>query len=316
MKSAIAVLTYRRLHALQEELKGLAQHCSNYPIAVFEDMGQRDGTTRFLSHGRVAKPRPDLLATEMVMTDEAVQAQLSEEERLLGVKPKIPRFFIGERNLGVSGNSNRAIRWFLEETDADHLCLLNDDLHILGDFAHFYQRGHADLDVGMFCFLPTGGVYDHESYKFHLVRSRGYNIRLMPRLTGIMISLTRKLLEKVGYFDTRFGKFGEEHCDFTYRCRFAGGIKLEGQDQPCLDIQPDVPLLKHQDVETSVTGPERQRANAEASTAMRAASQRYFHEHYHRPFRLVTPKYVGTFGGRNGMPFHEFQGHALVTDLV
>jgi hypothetical protein len=53
MKSAIAILTYRRLPALQEELKGLAQHfCSNYPIAVFEDMGERDGTSRFLSWNR------------------------------------------------------------------------------------------------------------------------------------------------------------------------------------------------------------------------------------------------------------------------
>jgi hypothetical protein len=57
MKSAIAILTYRRLHALQEELKGLAQHCSNYPIGVFEDMGERDGTSRFLAHGRVAECR-------------------------------------------------------------------------------------------------------------------------------------------------------------------------------------------------------------------------------------------------------------------
>jgi hypothetical protein len=49
---------------------------------------------------------------------------------------------------------------------------------------------------------------------------------------------------------------------------------------------------------------------------MRAASQRYFHEHYYQPFRLVTPKWVGTFGGRQGIPFDELRGHALVTDLV
>jgi glycosyltransferase involved in cell wall biosynthesis len=240
---------------------------------------------------------------------------LSPEERLLGVKPNVPRFFLGDQNLGVSGNSNRAIKWFLEETDADHLCLLNDDLHILGDFVSFYQRGHVDLGVGMFCFCPSGGVYDHDSYRWVTVRSRGYTVRLMPRLTGIMISLSRKLLEKVGYFDTRFGKFGEEHCDFTYRCRFAGGIKLDGQDQGCLDIEPPTPLLKHQDVETSVTGTDRQKANVEASAAMQAASKRYFHEHYYQPFRLKTPKWVGSFGGRQGIPFGEMRGHALVTDL-
>jgi GT2 family glycosyltransferase len=316
MKSAIAILTYRRLPALQEELKGLQQFCSNYPIAVFEDCGERDATSRFLSWNRKPVPRRNLLATEMVMTDETIQASLSEEERLMGVRPKIPRFFLGEQNLGVSGNSNRAIRWFMEETDADHLCLLNDDLHILGDFVNFYARAHADLGVGMFCFCPSGGVYDHESYKWVTVRSRGYSVRLMPRITGIMISLSRKLLEKVGYFDTRFGKFGEEHCDFTYRCRFVGGIKLDGHEQGCLDVEPPTPLLKHQEVETSVSGGERTRANAEASHAMRAASQRYFHEPPYQPFRLVTPKWVGTFGNRSGIPFDELRGHTLVTDLV
>lgn len=316
MKSAIAILTYRRLHALQEELKGIQQHCAHYPLAVFEDMGMRDGTSRFLSQGRVVKPRPDLLADEMVMTPEAVQASLSEEERLLGVEPNIPRYFLGTHNLGVSGNSNRALKWFMEETDADHLCLLNDDLHVLGDFVSFYGRGHTDLDVGMFCFCPSGGVYDHDSYRWVTVRSRGYAVRLMPRLTGIMISITRKLIQKVGYFDTRFGKFGEEHCDFTYRCRFAGGIRLEGQDQGCLDLEPPTPLLRHQEVETSVTGIDRQKANTEASLAMREASKRYSHEHYYQPFRLKTPKWVGSFGGRQGLPFSEMRGHTLVTDLV
>jgi hypothetical protein len=316
MKSAIAILTYRRLHALQEELKGLQQFCSNYPIAVFEDRGERDGTSRFMSWNRTPVPRPDLMATEMVMPEEVIQAALSEEERLLGVRPKIPRFFLGEHNLGVAGNSNRAIKWFMDETDADHLCLLNDDLHVLGDFVSFYQRGHVDLGVGMFCFCPSGGVYDHESYKWITVRSRGYGVRLMPRLTGIMISLSRKLLEKVGYFDTRFGKFGEEHCDFTYRCRFVGGIKLDGHDQSCLDLEPPTPLLKHQEVETSVTGQERQKANMEASHSMRAASQRYFHEPPYQPFRLLNPKWVGTFGNQSGIPFGELRGHKLVTDLV
>jgi hypothetical protein len=166
---------------------------------------------------------------------------MSEEDTLLGREAKTSaRHFLGTENLGVSGNSNRAIKWFMDETDADHLCLCNDDLHVLGDFVSFYQRGHVDLDVGMFCFCPHGGVYDHDSYKWVTVRSRGYSIRLMPRMTGIMISITRKLIEKVGYFDTRFGKFGEEHCDYTYRCRFAGGIRLDGQDQGCLDLEPAV----------------------------------------------------------------------------
>lgn len=312
MKSALAILTYRRLHALTEMLKGVTQHCPHYPLAVFEDCGQRDGTSRAMSLGRKPVPRPDLLADEMVITPEAAAAALTEEEKLLGVTKAFPRFFLGTENLGVSGNSNRAIKWFMEETDADHLCLCNDDLHVLGDFVSFYQRGHLDLDVGMFCFCPSGGVYSHESYKWVSVRSRGYSVRLMPRITGIMISITRKLIEKVGYFDTRFGKFGEEHCDYTYRCRFAGGIRLDGSDQGCLDLDPPSgnPLLTHQEVETSVTGPERTKADQEASAAMRTAASRYAHEHYYRPFSLKNVPFAGTFGKHPGIPVEELKGYA------
>jgi GT2 family glycosyltransferase len=316
MKSAIAVLTFRRLHALAEMLKGVSEHCSHYPLAIFEDCGQRDGTSGFLSQGRKTKARPDLLSDEMIMTPEAISAATSEEEKLLGADKNFPRVFLGTENLGVAGNSNRAIRWFMEETDADHLCLCNDDLHVLGDFVSFYGRGHADLGVGMFCFCPSGGQYDHDSYKWVTVRSRGYAIRLMPRLTGIMISITRKLIEKVGYFDTRFGKFGEEHCDYTYRCRFAGGISLDGVDQGCLDLEPPQPLLQHQEVQTSLNGVEREKANQEASVAMRAAAARYQFEHYHRPFSLKSLKSVGTFGGHDGIPISELGGYALAEPAV
>lgn len=312
MKSAIAILTYRRLHALAEMLKGYVNSCSHYPLGIFEDCGQRDGTSRFLSQGRDMVPRPELLADEMVITKRAVEESMTEEEKLLGVTKLFPKVFLGTENLGVAGNSNRAIKWFMDETDADHLCLCNDDLHILGDFVSFYRQGHSDLDVGMFCFCPSGGVYDHESYKWVTVRSRGYAVRLMPRITGIMISITRKLIEKVGYFDTRFGKFGEEHCDYTYRCRFAGGIKLDGIIQGCLDIEPAAPLLRHQEVATSVTGVERAKADREASEAMQAASKRYASEHYHRPFSLKYQHSVGVFGDHPGIPIADLNRYSLL----
>jgi hypothetical protein len=301
-------------------VNGIDKHCHHYPLAIFEDCGQRDATSRAMSIGRKAVPRPDLLADEMVMTPEGAQAAMSEEDKLLGVKPNFARHFLGTENLGVAGNSNRAIKWFMDETDADHLCLCNDVLHVLGDFVSFYQHGHVDLDVGMFCFCPHGGVYDHDSYKWVTVRSRGYAIRLMPRLTGIMISITRKLIEKVGYFDTRFGKFGEEHCDYTYRCRFAGGIRLDGQDQGCLDLEPagwpENALLTHQEVETSMSGPDRQKADQEASKAMKAAAARYSYEHYYRPFSLKHSPMAATFGKHEGIPVADLKGYQVAPSVA
>ena len=187
--TAIAILTFRRLRALQEMLNGLAANCPDYRIGIFEDCGLRDGTSAFLARGP-AIDRDDLLATKHQFAYN-IDA------------------FLGKRNLGVSGNSNRAIKWFLDETDCEHLCLCNDDLHVLGNFAALYHRAHRDLGCEFFCF---NDFWDSPSHRWIIARCRGYRLKVFPRMTGIMISTLRKTVNEVGYFDTRFGKFGEEHC--------------------------------------------------------------------------------------------------------
>lgn len=197
-RSAIAILTYRRQNVLATMLSGLQQHCGHYRTAVFEDCGQRDGTADLLQAGRTPKPRRDLMAVEFEAKD-INHPQLNY--RNLEV-------FMGTRNLGVAANSNRAIRWFMEETKADHLCLCNDDLHVDGDFVKLYARGHADLGTELFCF---GDFTHHPSYKWTTYRVRGYGVKFMGRMTGIMMSMTRSLVDKIGYFDAAFGQFGQEH---------------------------------------------------------------------------------------------------------
>jgi hypothetical protein len=164
---------------------------------VFEDCGQRDGTERFLSQGRIAQPALHLLAEEYLVNPENHgSAQF----------PAVS-MFLGTRNLGVTGNTNRALHWFLTETDADHLCLCNDDLHVDGDFVRLYGKAHQDLEVGFFCFSD----FTDPKYAFTTAQMRGYTVKFLSRYTGIMMSMTRELVEKIGYFDTAFGAFGEEH---------------------------------------------------------------------------------------------------------
>lgn len=296
-KSAIAILTYRRQSALAEMLLGIDRFCSQHPIAVFEDCGMTDGTAKWLSVG-ARKNRDDLMAYEHHMPKGNVTA------------------FIGQQNLGVAGNSNRAIKWFLDETDADHLLLCNDDLHVLGDFASFYRHGHNDLDTKFFAFTD---FWDSPTHRWVILRCRGYRVKAFQRMTGIMMSTTREIVNKIGYFDTRFGKFGEEHCDWTNRIRFVGGIQLDGMDQSCLDVEPTdangnagPPVLKPQKVETSVTGVARQHEDAIAGERMRQAAMRYQTESHYRPFSLVWPSHVGGVGA-NGIPTEEVPGYKVVT---
>jgi GT2 family glycosyltransferase len=292
MKSAIAILTYRRCHTLQAMMQGVIQHCSPYRTAIFEDCGQRDNTADVLQKGRVPKARPELMATEYEVPDSG----------LVPVEYPSVQVFMGERNLGVTGNSNRAIKWFMDETDADQLCLCNDDLFVDGDFVKAYAKAHNDLSVGLFCFCDFTG----ETYRWTTYPWRGYKVKLLPRFTGIMMSVTRPILKKVGYFDAAFGKFGEEHCDFTIRCRLAGGIKLEGQDMNCLDFEHG--LLRHQDAETSIQGTVRKHADEEAAAVMRQCTDSYKYRHYYRPYLLS--------GG--GISVDDLLGYGckLVTDLV
>ncbi len=297
MTSAIAIITYRRLHALKAMLEGLEKHCSQYPIAIFEDCGNADGTAQFLKQGRtLVDEHDDLLASHYADTERLTSRQIHA--------------FLGTQNLGVSGNSNRAIKWF-EDGGWDHLCLCNDDLLVLGDFVAFYRQAHKDLGPGFFCF---NDFWESPTHRWIIARSRGYRIKVFPRMTGIMMSITRRAISKVGYFDTRFGKFGEEHCDYTYRMRFAKEVQLDGLDQMCLDVEPTLangqpgpPVLKHQEVETSVTGDYRKKCDAEAAIAIKRAAERYNVEHFYRPFALLPPGLV------SGMKAEELPKYLAVT---
>jgi hypothetical protein len=203
VKSLIGILTYRRLEPLKAMLAQVQQHCSKHDCLVMEDCGQRDGTYRWLTVGRTAVPCPDLLASKHVPKENA--------------EVNFPQVtvYTGDVNLGVAGNSNRILKVFMDG-DWDHLCLCNDDLEITGDFVNFYAQAHQDLGLDLFCFCdfdqPSPAISGPvETYRWTSYPVRGYVLKLLPRFTGIMMSMTRSLVERIGYFDVEFGKFGEEH---------------------------------------------------------------------------------------------------------
>src|SRR4051812_21673558 len=104
MKSAIAILTYRRLHALQSMMLGVEQHCSLYKSAIFEDCGQRDDTSDYLQQGRTPTIKHNaMMATEYLIAEDPLAVNYCNTQ-----------IFMGDRNLGVAGNSNRALKWFMD----------------------------------------------------------------------------------------------------------------------------------------------------------------------------------------------------------
>lgn len=285
MKSAVAIITYNRLNALKTTVDGLVKHCGQYPLAIFDDCSMKDDTKNYLR---------SLLPDAEEELDRDILAKVRKDDKL--------KIGLGEYNLGVSAQSNRAIKWFMEETDADHLCICNDDIHVLGDFIAFYAQAHADLNIHFWSFCDfTSEHFRSTDIRITLENEKVYDVRIIQRMTGMMISVTRELINKIGYFDSSF-VFGEEHCDFQNRARYAGAMNLNGQMFMSLDLvhQPKK-LLTHQKVPSTVSSDDKA-AYDEHATAMLTRSMSTLRAgNIYRPFEILNIERVGQVEGYGGI---------------
>lgn len=275
MKVSAAVLTWNRFSSLKTFCEGYEKHCAKHQLAIFEDGGTRDDTVGFILkaarlEGHKQIERPELAALEIKALDGHT-------------------VFLGRNNLGVAGNTNRALRWFMEDTDSDYLCLCNDDLVIKGDFLEFYAKALVDTGIGLFCFCG----FNTPEFGYKRVTYKGYTLKSLSRMTGAMMAIPRGLVQEIGYFDTCFGKFGEEHCAYTNRARGRGYQDVNGEPHVCLDVEHC--LLEHAEVESTMQG----QAKAEADRAAHIGTQSvdYANDGFYRPFQLWQPKKVDAVDG-------------------
>lgn len=289
MNSAVAVLTYRRAHALKTFLAGYLATKLPYRLAIFEDAGGSDDTVDFLTNGATFKG-----------IDAELEVDVWEHPNFTA--------YVGRRNQGVAGNSNRAIRWFMRGQET-HLCLCNDDLVIKGDFVKTYYDAHRIHKIGLWCYCP----FDDELYRGVEIKSKGRTIKLLPRKTGIMMSMTRELVEKIGYYDVYIGRFGNDHCEFNVRATLCGFLTINGQPQHCLDVP--CPELAAQDVASSISPVERQAFDRDAEEAFAIAAARHAYTGHYRPFKLYHGRYAGGFNG-TGIPAQDLErlGYPVIVD--
>ncbi len=271
MTSVVAIITYKRREKVTAMLNSITANCPGVKIAVFEDCGN-DGTREALSVG--ATRQPDDLELET-----SVWSHPNYE------------LHAGHRNLGVTAQSNRAIRWF-ERTGADHLCLCNDDLIATGDFVREYACAHTAVGNHLWTFCDFTG----DDYAALATPFRGFDIRLQPRMTGLMMSMTKALVAAIGYFDQTWGSsFGQEHCSFNNRAYFTGLLQLNGQAMRSLDIVSR--HLKSVDGASTITKEDRPELDRAADESInRAAADYDWFDHY-RPFGLVWPHIAGGQAG-------------------
>jgi GT2 family glycosyltransferase len=152
-------------------------------------------------------------------------------------------------NVGVAGNSNRLIKG-LYDLECDYFFILNDDVIATGDFPLSYIQAHFDTKIDMLCFRKwPGSPHDRETK----TKLNNTDLTILHRITGNMIFFTRPLVDKIGYFDTKYGKFSEEHVDYTKRANLAGAFKVKVPLDSELDITNSTTVLDFQKTDTSMS---------------------------------------------------------------
>jgi hypothetical protein len=115
------------------------------------------------------------------------------------------------KRLGVAGNKNRILSYFLQ-SHHDHLFLFEDDCYpIKRGWEDLYFEAHRLSGSGCLLFLPVGMygkvVWSQPARKVHGLERDG----------GMLLSLTRRAVEVCGGLHPAFRIYGGEHSEYARR---------------------------------------------------------------------------------------------------
>ncbi len=154
----------------------------------------------------------DLVVCDDGSTDGTVDAL-----RTMGVR------VIGGINRGIAWNKNRGIYYLLNVSKCDVVLLLDDDVTpaVAGWESEWieaaWRYGHANYALPAFQSLVVSGSLSAD------------DPGLATAIPGCALAFSSLALSQIGYFDIRFGRYGHEHSDFSFRAMRAGygGIIVE-----------------------------------------------------------------------------------------
>ena len=181
-------------------------------------------------------------------------------------------------NQGVAVNSNRLIKG-LYDRGCDFIFILNDDVLALGDFTQLYVDASKDTGIDHFSFRRPALAKVEDDIKIN-----NTELTVLYSITGNMLFLTRNLVDKIGYFDTNYGKYVEEHVDYTKRANLSGAFKdVKVHVGRSLDVKKSIDLLSTQEFKSSVEDKDKSYWHTIAST--------YNNNKWNTPIKKV-PLYV------------------------
>jgi GT2 family glycosyltransferase len=149
------------------------------------------------------------------------------------------RVVLSERNEGFPRATNRGIR---EAGDCEYVALLNDDTVVthawLGTLIRHLEGPGVEL-VGPVTNwagnearieVDYDGIEGMESFARDYTRRHDGRVRDIPMLAMYCVVMRRRLLDRIGFLDERFGVGMFEDDDFSRRVRATGGRVVCAED--------------------------------------------------------------------------------------
>ncbi len=151
--------------------------------------------------------------------------------------PFVDAYLTGNIN-AIWANNNRGIKYFLENTDADALVLVDHDIQFIKHslFDEIESASKVDRQKHIITFARGTDGINGLQVVFPYVAESNY-LRWHPGCHGYLFWQTRELVGRVGY-QLKFSYFyGAEHAEYSHRCLIAQGLSS-------LDLYP---ILKRSD---------------------------------------------------------------------
>jgi glycosyltransferase involved in cell wall biosynthesis len=124
--------------------------------------------------------------------------------------------YIFHKNGGVSANKNRILSRL---KDNDLIFIFEDDIKVRkGGFIELFLTAIKETGMQHYNYIRL----DHRTEMYALSRTNSLNIGFFSKNTAQLMVFTKEVVEKVGAFNPKFGKYGFEHSDYTRRCKGAG----------------------------------------------------------------------------------------------
>lgn len=161
-------------------------------------------------------------------------------------------------NSGVAMNKNRAL-WHLRNCDL--VFLLEDDFKpIRPGWVDLYRTAIRETGMQHFNHIRL----DHRDVLHKIIRLPSFVMGIYQRNTAQLMVMTKSVIDKLGAFDVRYGKFGYEHSDYTRRCKLSGLCAPAHHDAHPFILESDL-YFRDMNIASCVNDEERKKYSEEAN---------------------------------------------------